>query len=665
LNEVPKLQRWEKKLNYSLVSKTAASLLMVGALAACGGGGGTASVGPASSVFSGIAATGAPLLGASVVVTDATGLTVGSATTSLTDGSYTLSFDPTKFTAPFVITVTGSVGEASTTLVSVQPTNDTATVNVTPITNAISALLSSTGNPADLVANIATDKVNLTAVNINATEHGFRAAFADNMTAVGLTSSDNLLSGTFTAKFDKLLDNVHVEVSPSGEIQISSNAGAAVDDLAPTGTQPAAALTVVLPKGTVPSAADAANLPKPAGAGVPVGVDALEAGRLALNACFAVVPAASRATAPACANLLAPTYLYDGRNGTQELSGVLNDSGNDNMQFQKPEILRQLSTTLNNERLLVRLSATRGDGLIRAITTVAENNPTGIVGWALVGNQRVYETFVNGVASKRVSANTPANNRYETGLNLYVTNTLLNNNPATPAIASVVITGPGLPGNAPGTGPGITLKPKSGCDFLAIANGTGATPNCASFYRLRSLMTDSTAFVPPAGNAYLFDLTKTDADILTIKPLDLYKFVITKTAGAGGGTITYWNRLRSRPLTIAEMGVVKFVDYTPSSLALMTTASLYTGGAAPTAGWTVPANGPKPGRVYFFHANGSDWSGVRFSSSSATIACTGNTDCAPANDGSYNTGLNTTGQYIFQTVARNRFDTQIFTQLVQ
>ena len=51
-----------------------------------------------------------------------------------------------------------------------------------------------------------------------------------------------------------------------------------------------------------------------------------------------------------------------------------------------------------------------------------------------------------------------------------------------------------------------------------------------------------------------------------------------------------------------------------------------------------------------------------FSTSSATIPCTANTDCAGSN---YITPLTTTGQYLFQTIARNRFDTQIFTQLSQ
>lgn len=629
-----------QRLTLALIS--AGLLTMYG----CGGGGGS-SDSASLATMSGVAATGTPLASGTVVVTDATGATVGTTTTGA-DGSYSLSFKPTLFTAPFVIAATGTVGEASVNLLSVQPTSvsasTTATVNITPITHAIAALLSSSGNPADLVTNIGTEKLNITTTKINAAEQGFRNAFASNMTAVGLASTDNLLSGAFSAKFDKLLDNLHVEVAPSGEIQISSSAGAAVDDLGNTPTQPIAAKMVVLAKGTLPSTADLSNLPAPT---TPIGIDALEAARLALNACFAVPASTPRTiTTPACTNIAIAGYKHDGRNASAEFSGLLSDTGNDNMLFQKPEILRQLSTTSSNERLLVRLSATRTDGLIRQLSTVAANNTTASSGWQLVGNQRDYETFVNGVANKRMSANTPANNRYETGLNLYV-------GPSTD-IASVQVTGPGLP---PG---GLTLKAKSGCDFLAIDDGSGTPPNCASVYRLRSLKTDGTAFTPSSGNAYLFG-SKTDAEIQTIIPMDLYKFVITQTSGAGGGTLTYWNRLRSRPLTVAEMGLVKFVDFTPATVALMTNATLYTGGTAPTTSWTVPTGGPKPYAAYFFHQNGSDRKGVPFNSNSATVPCSSNVDCASG--GAYNTGLNTSGAYLFQTVARNRFDTQIFTQL--
>jgi hypothetical protein len=623
----------------------------------CGGGGSSA----ASTTFSGTAATGAPFVGASVVVTDATGATAGTATTA-DDGSYTLNFDPTKFTAPFVVTVTGTVGNAEEKLVSVQPTSSSSTVNITPITHAIAALMSGTGNPLDLVANIATDKANITTTNIADVEKGFRDALASNITAMGLDPATvNLISTTFSAKLDKLLDNVKVEVTSTGEIKMSTSAGSTFDDLGNTGTTPTAAKVVELAKGVKPTAALATNLPA-AGAGeTPIGIDAIEAGRLALNACFAL-PVATRYSsgtyASQCANLVTTSYKNEGRTAAQEFGttgGLIGDSGNDGMVFQKPEILRQLSATPNRERLVVRLSAKRADGQMRELTTVAENNPTGYTGWQLVGNQRDFETFVNGVATNRISVNTPANNRYETGLNLYVGTST--------SISSVVVTGPGLTS-------AITLKPKTGCDFLTIVPTVGTDPNantntggtawpCSSLYRVRSLKTDGTTFTP-SGNTHLFG-SLTDTDIQAIKPLDLYKYVITKTDLS---TVTYWNRLRSRPLTVAEMALVKYVDFSAAAKAMMTTGTLYAGGTAPTINWTVPANAPRPFLAYFFHVAGSDRIGVPFSSTSATIPCSGNSECSGSQYvTTLTTGLTATSQYGFQAVSRNRFDTQIFTQL--
>ncbi len=635
------------RLKRCALALASASLL---ALQGCGGGGGSAATSSApTSTFSGVAATGAPLAGASVVVTDASGATVGTTTTA-SDGSYALSFDPTAYTAPFVITASGSIGEAQESLVSVQSTTASATVNVTPITHAIAALMSTTGNPLDLVANSATDKANITTANVTSIEAGFRAALAANMTAAGLDpTNSNLISGTFNAQLDTLLDNIRVEVMPSGEIAMASNAGSATDDLGNTATEPTAAKTVVLPKGTVPSAALAADLPAPAT--TPVGIEVLETARLALTACFAQ-PAASRYGGgtyhPDCANLAVVDYKHDGRDLTAEFGWLITDSGNDNMVFQKPEILRQLSMTQDRERLVVRLSAKRSDGQIRAVTTVAENNRSAASGWQLVGNQRDYETFVNGVAVNRLSANTPANNRYETGLNLYVG--------AHASIASVLVTGPGLPPA------GITLKPRSGCDFLTIAKPDGTTPYCASLYRFRAQLASGAAFDASAlPISYMYATSLTDSDIQAIKPLDLYKFVITKTDTT---TVTYWNRLRSRPLTVAEMTQVRYIDFDASTKAMMTAGTLYSGGAAPTLTWTVPDYAPRPFLAYFFHLAGSDRVRVPLANTSATVYCSGNSECDGQNYvTTLTSSLTPTSQYGFQTVSRNRYDTQIFSQL--
>ena len=617
----------------------------------CGGGDTNSNL---TTNFSGSAAVGAPIVGGSVVVTDATGTTAGTAITA-SDGSYAVNFETARFKAPFVVTVSGNIGEAHETLVSVQPTLTNATVNITPITHAIAALISSTNDPLDLVANIATDKTRITSDSVADVEKSFRDTLAANMTAIGLNpATDNLLNGVFTAKLDKLLDNVKVEVSASGEIKMSTSAGSAVDDLGNLAAQPNDVKVVELAKGTKPTVALIGGLLSAAKSDeTPIGVDALDTLRTNLNACFAL-PKATRFTSSydsKCANLVVSTYKHDGRDKSLELgttAGLIGDSGNDGMIFQKPEILRQLSTTANKERLIVRFNAIRTDGQVRALTTVAENNPSvGPTGWQLVGNQRDYETFVNGAASKRMSVNTPANNRYESGLNFFIKQSV--------DIDSVVVTGPGVE-------QGITLKPKVGCDFLAIVNpSNNTTPSCNSFYRLSSVLFSGASY-PPSSNYLYKSPSLSDAGIQGIKSHTSYKFFITTKINNTTNTFTYWNRLRSRPPTLDEITKLKTIDFTDATKALMTTGTLYNGGAIPTVGWTVPVNASRPYKVYFFHENGTDSVLVPLGKTSAAIPCISNGDCS---ESIYKSSLSTSGSYTFQASSRNRFDTQIFTQLTK
>ncbi|HLO96379.1 MAG TPA: hypothetical protein VK195_18880, partial [Burkholderiaceae bacterium] len=84
-------------------------------LTACGGGGGgggSTDTGSGSGsttppVLSGVAATGAPLGSASVTVLDASGASVGTATTHPTDGSYRVTLSKTSPQAPLLVEVRG------------------------------------------------------------------------------------------------------------------------------------------------------------------------------------------------------------------------------------------------------------------------------------------------------------------------------------------------------------------------------------------------------------------------------------------------------------------------------------------------------------------------------------------------------------------------------
>lgn len=175
--------------------------------------------------------------------------------------------------------------------------------------------------------------------------------------------------------------------------------------------------------------------------------------------------------------------MHTNRNPTQHIGAI----------FFKPAIVRQLSAS----RALVKFPYMKVNGFSGGLTTVVAN-VNNI--WTLVGNQRIYEVFVNGFVNKRISLGTQAN-RYETGINLVVRNRPgIYANDAT--ISSVTVYGPGLPDfvdmNNPGNG--ITLNKKTGCDFMSLNTGT-----CGTLFRFRSTKFDGSEFVPQQNTEYYAD----------------------------------------------------------------------------------------------------------------------------------------------------------------
>lgn len=657
------------------ILRTAACFCVATYLTACGGGGGSSTSSTptptaTTATLSGTAAAGSPMDGGTVTVRDSTGALVGTTITKA-DGSYSLDFEPGKYVPPFVISANGSIGGGSETFVSVQPTaiiaGTTQFVNATPATHAIAARISSTGNPLDLIDSIATQKGNITASNLSTVEGAFRAFLDSHLTSVGLSNSYNLISDAFNAKFDKLLDNVKFDVSPSGVITVSSSAGQAVNDLGDASATPgltslaATAKTAVIAANTNPSATDKANIPAPPANTVALGIDVLETIRTSLDECMKL-PAASRISSSVCNQYIITSYKNDGRTIAQEFgqNGPIDftSTGNDGMVFKKPEILRQIDMTKDAEMLVIRLTGLRKDGTTRELISIAKNNVSGAnTGWKLVGNQRDFDTSMSASVVKRVSAGGKNTNRYESSLNPYIQR---NSN-----INYVKVTGPGMPSG------GIFLKNRAGCDFLTIVpaiNSNQAVP-CSTLYRLQVARISDGTPVTFSSNQWLqANPQKTDAEVLAINANDVYTFEIYKTNNT---KVTYLNRLRAKPITVAEVPKVRFVDFKDETKALMNPSSstFFTGGNAPKVEWTTPANTALPFRASFFHPDGSDEIRVPYGSASGTVLCSNNAQCTGTNNTGSNylpmMDLTDSSQYLFQLMTRNRYDLQIFTQLVR
>ncbi|MGH8677086.1 MAG: hypothetical protein ACREUQ_01890, partial [Burkholderiales bacterium] len=185
--------------------------------------------------LSGVAASGGAMANATATLTCGDGTT----RTTTTDANGAYVFSLSACSVPYVVSVTGLIGDAQETLVSLHatppsPGESGITVNTTPLTHALAAVVSSSGDPVDLVVKFATEKAGITDTAIKARKDAMAAALADVITAAGLDPTKvDIVTTRFNADrtgMDKILDNVKVEVTGTS-VNITNVAGAKVDDM--------------------------------------------------------------------------------------------------------------------------------------------------------------------------------------------------------------------------------------------------------------------------------------------------------------------------------------------------------------------------------------------------------------------------------------------------
>ena len=198
------------------------------ALAGCGGGGGGASTAPTVSQVSlqGTAAVGSPLAGANITVIDAKGATA--TTTADASGNYTISV--TGMTAPLVILASDPQGVASTqvsVLAALTSGSATNIVNVTTLTTAVSAWLTSSGNPSDLASSSSTLAA-VTPASVAAAVANLKSALSAILAANGVSAASfDPIGAPFTANhtgLDGVIDSIQVINDPSGGVDLISTA---------------------------------------------------------------------------------------------------------------------------------------------------------------------------------------------------------------------------------------------------------------------------------------------------------------------------------------------------------------------------------------------------------------------------------------------------------
>lgn len=181
--------------------------LVAALLSACGGGGGGSAAVGNLPVLSGTAAVGAPLAGATITVSDAKGVKVGEGTSG-DDGLFAITLSSLG-TAPYVLKLT----TGSVTLHAIHGSAASGDVNITPVSEALVAMLSPTGAAADLAqSGKVPDKA-----TIESKQEVLTAALS------GVASAANTTDNIFTKKFaangsgsDKVLESIAVSAVADG-----------------------------------------------------------------------------------------------------------------------------------------------------------------------------------------------------------------------------------------------------------------------------------------------------------------------------------------------------------------------------------------------------------------------------------------------------------------
>lgn len=193
--------------------------LFAGLLVACGGGGGTATTTP-STILSGTAAAGAPIIG-TVTVKGALGNTKSALIEA--DGNYDV--DVTGLTAPYRLRAEGTVGGRTYKLHSYAVESDIGgNVNITPFTDLIVANVA--GQIAESYFDDNSAVAELAPADIDAQETELQAKLQDVFTALGVDTAIDLLNSTFSADhsgLDAALDVVNVEVDAGTNIATITN----------------------------------------------------------------------------------------------------------------------------------------------------------------------------------------------------------------------------------------------------------------------------------------------------------------------------------------------------------------------------------------------------------------------------------------------------------
>lgn len=462
----------------------------------------------------GTAAFGAPLEGAQVSVMDANGITRRA--TANANGSYSISV--AGLALPLLMTANGRSGDAALTYHALVATAPQAggVVNITPLTDAIVALVSSDGSsPAEFA-----DAARLRALDGNKLQQAaqaVKAALRNVAAAVGDANFDPLTSAFVADRSsagDKLLDAVKVTLHEGGVTLRNALVPLAANDAG------AAATSTTLTAASTATTAGAAALPAPVLADK---LSMFDAFITDANDCLAL-PAAQRVAVDgvgtptgflgACAVVdgFSASYKRNGQNLLAYWGHQLRNVLPDGARLGTPEVLGLVKNANGEDLATVRLPFTSPQGAgsyVESARRLASGE------WAIEGNQRNFDAGVSvrvlrasdASSSGHVPTSGPDKGRNVGRLSAYSTRLYLHFNPAGPngkGVYAVRVKGPGLPAA------GVVLARSSSCgtgDYLAFYSNNGSLPATPAVGATLPMPTASTANswalrVAPFGGGY-------------------------------------------------------------------------------------------------------------------------------------------------------------------
>lgn len=405
------------------------------------------------------------MVGATITIKDSTGASVIKTSDAL--GAY--SFDVSALTAPFVITAKLQVGDTLFTLTSMladKPAKgSTSTANVTPLTNAMAALLAPNGNPEEL-STPEVLKGAVTAAKLADVGKKIRDALAAILEQAGVdVAKFDPISTVFKADrkgADRVLELVRIELTGKGVsitnpfLTDNGNGSASIQIVA--GSSAVVTPLQAPPAGTV--------------------LDELDHFASLLEACLVDAPAV-RATSAACQAVpFAANYKSGGFDANVRYGKFKNSTELTGAKIGKPERLTTFTPNGGTQPVtFFRMSYKTAAGVGGVLTDIAQKtNPSGkTYAWEIVGNQRDYDSVIDARLDNITQLN-PANtsesskSQYRVSLNLFFNPT----NTAGLNAQMVRVKGPGLPA----AGVVMTRSNVCGSDgFMSIDNKIGALLN--------------------------------------------------------------------------------------------------------------------------------------------------------------------------------------------